>query len=142
MMANQSKCQQTATAVKAPMRHWVPSRQGCICLWKIETILWWSIKTWNFSAVLALMLRLFKWFMIIKGKTHDILQGLQTSSGQSNLEIWPTYNWSSFDTLGCNSPQDGHNLYGCIYFHENSIQSCVFTNFLKIQTFKICICPK
>ena len=51
----------------------------------------------------------------------NYIQGVSTSSEQSNLLISPTQNWFIFDGLGSNSPQDKNNLYGGIGFYENSI---------------------
>ena len=51
------------------------------------------------------------------------LQGVQTLSVQSNLQILPLQNWPNFDNLGSNLPQDHCNLPSIVDSCENSIIS-------------------
>ena len=51
----------------------------------------------------------------------QFLQGVQTLSVQSNLQISPLQNWPNFDNLGSNLPQDHCNLPSIVDSCENSI---------------------
>ena len=48
------------------------------------------------------------------------VQGVQTLSVQSNLQISPLQNWPNFNNLGSNLPQDHCNLHSIVDSCENS----------------------
>ena len=53
--------------------------------------------------------------------SYGDVQGVQTLSVQSNLQILPLQNWPNFDNLGSNLPQDHCNLPSIVDSCENSI---------------------